>query len=450
MSSGFIWVIFFCATCGYLLTCILNTRNSGQNGPPLRPGDLLELFVLGACAFVYCDSFILYSGGLLQPWHLPAFLGLLFAICIWKRQPPVPFAMSRRSSLASCLLVLVPIALTFFTLVDGAATILDHPQVDQDMVAHILIKGKIIAHEGLWDSPYFNDPEFANMHSRYPLFAAVIYGSFFQWGPGNFASYLFTNYLVVGGIAAALYSWLRNSTSPFIAALWTTIYITAPDFIYSEFIMSSLDIMLAAAFFCAARHFYEWEISGDNRQLCLAAVFAGAAMLIKDDALIFSLALLSVAALSGARRALWSPTLIWLAIALPWMIVSRRFPDAASGPLSVVASSSLSASLPNLAHALRGIKDNMIYTWHGVFMIAPVVLILSLFRKRNLGITRLLTAILLTLFAYCVIIWLYVGKVDEFLQTFFRLLLPMYPVTLACIAVALNKWADPDPANVDH
>jgi hypothetical protein len=312
------------------------------------------------------------------------------------------------------------------------------PQFDIDMVAHILMRSKVLTDSTFMDAFFFHDPVFANVHANYPPLAAFLFNLMFNIGINDIGGYNLTNYVVVFLCAIALNAFFKEQGILALQrSLWTTIFLSTGEFIGSQFIMSSTDILLSLAILLSTIALIKCLQKNSAQDSLMFSFFTAAALLIKTDGIMF--AVLATGILGFRRPRALTKHLVLLAVIIgPWYLFRLTLPDPVTGPESVLRGFHVTNLIPTASMALKTAAQVMARHWYAMFLIVWPVLILARKNRRDIFLPL---AILIggMMAAYGFSMWSYIGKIPSFQSTFLRLLVHTYPLAVLAVALAVAQ-----------
>ncbi len=310
------------------------------------------------------------------------------------------------------------------------------PQFDIDMIAHILIKSKILTDSSYNNAFFFRDTVFANVHTNYPPLPTFLFNLMFNFGLHETSSYILTNFFITLFIAISLNTFLeKHRLPPLQRSFWIMITLFTSDIIHSQFIMSSIDLPLSLTILLASLALIRTIESDDPWDQTLFSLWTGVALLIKLDALIF-FGLSTLILIVYRPGFLVRHLLIITTIAGPWYLFIHSLPTPVScGEDPFFKTISLSTLTTSAPMAFQTAFDVVLHHWNALFLIVIPATFILLWRTGYKWLPLIIILGGLT-GAYGFAMWSYIGAIDAYRNTFFRLLIHVYPLAIALTALA--------------
>ena len=318
-----------------------------------------------------------------------------------------------------------------------------YPQFDIDMVAHILMKAKMMTDATYRDAFYFQDPVFGIVHSHYPPLTVFLSGFMFMIGLGAVADYHALNYFVFFLTGLALHGALRRRIPVWQSLAWTFVFFSTREYLANQFITSSTDIFLSLTVFLIAATVMRAEEDGVciRGRETLLAVLCAAALFVKTDAIVFVVVLM-MSWWIKYRRFPARHVIIIIMIVGPWAAFRSTLPNPGSGAEYVLLNLKEQFMLTNFWPAANAALAAVAGHWNGLFLAALVLCPLWVCKQS----CRCLAGIVaVSLIVYFLVIWAIVHISPSHSQTFLRLLTHFYPLVLFLVARMLNSDRETSP-----
>ena len=312
-----------------------------------------------------------------------------------------------------------------------------YPQFDIDMIGHILMKAKVLSDSSY---VYFHDPVFATAHNNYPPLTVFLHSFMFLLGLNSIADYHALNYTALFLLGLTLHTALRTRIGILQSLAWCFILISTADYLQSPFLVSSTDIYFSLAILLTALAFLNTKPESNAYENTLFSLLCACTLLIKNDAVLF-IGLITLGLWIKDRRFPARHLLIMAVLTGPWMIYRMTLPDPGAGAelmLKHLGSSLLPQNLPRLFQDISGVLTQGL---NRIFLISLFAWPL-LFRQKELRI--LMACILLTIFAYTLLVWgaIPLAAKDDAVGLL-RLWSQVYPLALFITAMSLNTMTKP-------
>ncbi|MFH1304834.1 MAG: hypothetical protein ABIH74_00320 [Candidatus Omnitrophota bacterium] len=326
------------------------------------------------------------------------------------------------------------------------------PSFGIDLMAHLLIKAKILLHTTIKDSIFFHDPLFAHMHVKYPPMFAVFYNLLFLFMGGAFNGY----YHVVNGFILfltgyAVYGFLAERIPRPQAALWFFIFVSAWYYVGSN-LMEGSDLFLSLFFLVAAIELFRFIAGGRLYNLLTCAVTAAGGALMKNEGLMFAVFIFFILAAcrafspGGMRRAVREASLFLVVVAvmvLAWLVYRTGLPEAGLFHLKMIREAGFVEYLPYLAATSSVFFGNLLSPiWSGVFILWAVMCIVFIRYCARSGALVFALLALGQLAVYFTIFWLTDGAVIRYnfsASGLTRVISHCYPLALMTAALITGE-----------
>ena len=138
-------------------------------------------------------------------------------------------------------------------------------------------------------------------------------------------------------------------------------------------------------------------------------------------------------------KALFIYLLIWLAIAIPWLIYRRTIPEYCSTPEVLIKTVNITKIFQQIKYAFNGIFPLLIKWWNFAFVLwIPSLFVLLKGRHRKEGIIfSLISSILF--FLYFMVIAFIIDRAVKCEIGFRRILSHIYPMVFICVVLAIKE-----------
>lgn len=430
-------IIFLCSVCAlglqiYLFIGFLCKADKEKRAIGIK--ELPLFFILGSGVYAFCAMFLSISGiksNLSHFWLLFAALSLINIVLYFKKG---------EIDYRAVILNPRPIAFVFL----GILTLLTlnlilamaFPQFDIDMLGHILGKAKLLTTDTYKDSVFIHDPLFANLHSRYPPFVPMVFNLMFLFGADTIACYQIVNYFILLLLGISVYGYLKKRLPLWQGILWFFILLSTKEYLYSQYIIDSTDVLLSLIFLLVILWLKEIYEKKDTFSLTILAVLTGLATLIKNEGIPFSIIVGLTFALV-LRKKFARYLLIYFILTLPWIFYRQTLPLSSSpNSESLIRSAAILTSLGNFKYALALCVKILSQSWNLLFVIwipSFLILLTSRYRKEALFCSFLTAAMLLL---YIIIISVHVDRAVTYDKGFLRVLSHLYPIVFILAALA--------------
>ena len=392
-------------------------------------------FILGAAAVSIITLPLSIAGITTQLWML-----LVIAGTILIARKMFPSKHERKNDLSLFPYELIALGAFAFLLLMNFLITITTPQFDIDMIGHILMKAQIVAGGSYANAVYLHDPVFATANNNYPPLTVFLHAFMILLGLNTTADYQAVNYILVFFLGLTLHATLRTRIHAAQSLAWCFVLISTGEYLNSQFLISSTDILLALAILVIARTFLDNNEDAGHSHNILIAVLCACALLIKNDAIIFT-GLITAGLWIRQRRFPGRHLLIMTGLLGPWLIYRTTLPDPATGSehmLKHIQDYLLPANIPYLIQTITSVLTRNLY---GIFLILPVV---CLFLRKNKDVQILTACVMITLLAYIIMIW---GMIPLGIKYetpgLMRLWSQVYPLTLLITALTLNAGRSP-------
>lgn len=431
----FLKLIIFVSTIVVVGRALLSLISLNKTMPVKSIPNLPASFLLGSTAITLTALPLSIAGIATSLWTFWLTAGVIMAIALWRiRQTPhATDGMHERNACAWSWLEISFFALLAALLVCNYLFAITQPDYDIDMVAHILMKSKILTDSTYRDAIYLRDPVFALVHGNYPPLPVFLYSFMFLFGLEGTGDFQAINYFILFMLGLTLHSTLRKHIPVWQSLLWTFIFLSTREFIRNQYIMSSNDILLSLALLTITLIFLNTDKKDSPLQTPLFAILAVAALLIKSDALPF-IAILLTAMSVQARRFPTRTILIILAVTGPWLIFRTMLPDPGEGGEHAIKNITNMLSLTNLPLALKACWQAVSSGWHGFFLIGALSWPFLLHQGR-VGTIALTTAAVFVI--YTIVIWIMIPQAPSYVPGFLRLISHIYPIVFLLTVLSL-------------
>ena len=448
---------------GALVDVFLSGLAGGET-PAFRLRKAPLYFALGAAVYTVPAMFLSINGVQLSVmWFLAlVVLVLVLNVCVWggallkpRAATGIPFRerpSRSRNGIFSGIFVFAVIAAIAVLVAWKTAMKVAVPSFGIDLMAHLLIKAKILLHTTIKDSIFFHDPVFAHMHVKYPPMFAVFYNLLFLFIGGAFNGY----YHVVNGFILfltgyAVYGFLAERIPRPQAALWFFIFVSAWYYMGSN-LMEGSDLFLSLFFLVAAVELLRFVTGGRLYNLLTCAVTAAGGALMKNEGLMFAAFILFILAAcrafspGGMRRAVREASLFLVVVAvmvLPWLVYRTGLPEAGLFHLKMIREAGFVEYLPYLVATSSVFFRNLFSPiWSGVFILWSVMCIVFIRYCARSGALVFALLALGQLAVYFTIFWLTDGAVIRYnfsASGLTRVISHCYPIVLMTVALIVGE-----------
>ncbi len=286
-----------------------------------------------------------------------------------------------------------------------AARALVEPLVKLDAYSDWSLKARLLyGHGGLLlgalDGRLLGAP-YASSHREYPLGLPALEALSFHAAGETGARVVHAQMLVLlAAFAATLWSLLRPHVDPLLLGCCLCLLVVAPG-LHTQLLAGYADVPVACLWAAASLALVLWLVAGGSDHLLLAGVFAAGALALKQEGLLFDVALLlpvagALAVARDARRLLGLAAVAGGLVlsALPWRIFAHvhdlHDADIAPGPRRMA---NQAGELPAIT---RRLVAELVWTrWPGIVPLAVLCALVLLSRRA----TRLLGAVFLLVLA---------------------------------------------------
>ena len=288
-----------------------------------------------------------------------------------------------------------------------AARALVEPLVKLDAYSDWSLKARLLYGSGglllgALDGRLLGAP-YAYSHREYPLGLPALEALSFHAASDTGARVVHAQMLVlVAAFATTLWSLLRPHVDALLLGCCLCLLVVAPG-LHTQLLAGYADLPVACFWAAATLALVLWLVAGGSEHLVLAGVFAAGALAVKQEGVLFDVALvlpvaLALAATRDARRLLGLAAVAGgLALsAFPWRIFAHihdlHDPDIAPGPRRMATQA---GELPAIS---RRLVAELVWTrWPGIVPLAVLCALVLLTRRA----ARQLSAVFLLILAAC-------------------------------------------------
>ncbi len=356
---------------------------------------------------------------------------------------------------------LIFIAVTI-ALVSGVSLL--EPLVEWDVIAIWAFKAKVLFHESVAATPYFQDVTKAFSHLDYPLLWPIT----MTWiwacvGDTDLESLKLLSPALLLALAATFYGILRRCVSSFSALLFTALLFGVP-MVLSQTARLMTDVPLGLFVLSGFGCFYLWIRDNHSDDLKLAGLFATGMLFIKNEGIGFFVIFLvaAITLLAVQRKARRIPSVALWVFVVPmtltalWFVFRANIPKVHEDYASRLSPKFFFEEISRFPEVLKGTFHycGNTYDWLGFWALFLLVIVfcLPLLIKPPQSWLSLIVCLSFAMYGYIFVVspW----PVKDLLETAAnRLLLHLTPLCaflmaeLSRAAGLLPRESEPNPEN---
>jgi len=432
-------LVFLCSICllGFFANEVIAYICGNKNKYRVGLFGLPLFFMLGAGAYTFYEMFFSMSGIKSSIANFILLLAVFFLInivfCFRHKEPMRCFSLPRKAILPAIIILIILIPLVINLLMAMA-----FPGFEIDMMAHFLFKAKLFTAETYRSSIFVHDALFENMQSRYPPLVAMFYNLLFLFGGNTVSSYQIVNYFILFLLGLCVLGYFINKGFP----LWLSItcffiFIYTIEFSF-QYIIDTNDVLLSLGFLLSVIWLFKFQERRDTYSLALCAVLTGIGMLIKKEALVFSLIMVFILFWLNKKR-LPIYILIWSLIAVPWLIYRRTIPEHCTTPEFLIKTMNITNIIGHIRYESCAIFPLIIKWWNSVFVLWIILFSILLKSKYKKEIIMFSLISIVIFFVYFIVIACIMDRVIKFELISRRILSHIYPMVFICVALGIKE-----------